>query len=64
MLAHARADVALLHWALISSRVVARCHAREAAVLAWTIEDDAALQRVLGAGVDGVIANDPRLLSD
>jgi glycerophosphoryl diester phosphodiesterase len=64
MLAHARADVALLHWALISSRVVARCHAREAAVLAWTIEDDAALQRVLAAGVDGVIANDPRLLSD
>jgi glycerophosphoryl diester phosphodiesterase len=64
MLAHARADGALLHWALISSAVVARCHAREAAVLAWTIEDDEVLQRVLAAGVDGVIANDPRLLGD
>jgi glycerophosphoryl diester phosphodiesterase len=64
MLARARADAALLHWALISAPVVARCHARGAAVLAWTIEDASALQRVLAAGVDGVIANDPRLLGD
>jgi glycerophosphoryl diester phosphodiesterase len=64
MLAHARADAALLHWALISPGVVARCHACEAAVLAWTIEDDVALRRVLAAGVDGIIANDPRLLGD
>jgi glycerophosphoryl diester phosphodiesterase len=64
MLASARADAALLHWRVISVPVVERCHAREAAVLAWTIEDDEALQRVLAAGVDGVIANDPRLLGD
>jgi glycerophosphoryl diester phosphodiesterase len=64
MLASARADAALLHWGLISAQVVERCHAREAAVLAWTVEDDVALERVLAAGVDGVIANDPRLLGD
>jgi glycerophosphoryl diester phosphodiesterase len=64
MLARARADAAVLHYALVSRRLVERCHGRDAAVLAWTIEDDAALASVLAAGVDGVIANDPRLLGD
>jgi glycerophosphoryl diester phosphodiesterase len=63
MLARARANAALLHWGLISPSVVARCHAREAAVFAWTVEDDATLRRVVAAGVDGVIANDPRLFN-
>jgi glycerophosphoryl diester phosphodiesterase len=64
MLARARADAAMLHWALVSQSLVQRCHARDAAVLAWTVEDDTALRRVLAAGVDGVIANDPRLFGD
>jgi glycerophosphoryl diester phosphodiesterase len=64
MLARARADALLVHHALVSRALVERCHGRDAAVLAWTIEDDAALARVLAAGVDGVIANDPRLLGD
>jgi glycerophosphoryl diester phosphodiesterase len=64
MLGRARADAAMLHWALVSRSLVQRCHARGAAVLAWTVEDEAALRRVLAAGVDGVIANDPRLLGD
>ena len=64
MLARAGADAALLHWGLVSSRLVQRCHALGAAVLAWTIEDEVALRRALRAGVDGVIANDPRLLRE
>jgi glycerophosphoryl diester phosphodiesterase len=64
MLARTRADAAMLHWALVSPSLVERCHARGAAVLAWTVEDEAALRRVLAAGVDGVIANDPRLVGD
>jgi glycerophosphoryl diester phosphodiesterase len=64
MLARTRADAALLHWRLVSPRLVERCHARGAAVLAWTVEDEAALSLALGAGVDGVIANDPRLLGE
>jgi glycerophosphoryl diester phosphodiesterase len=64
MLARARADAAMLHWALVSRSLVQRCHARGAAVLAWTVEDEHALRRVLAAGVDGVIANDPRLVGD
>jgi glycerophosphoryl diester phosphodiesterase len=64
MLDRARADAALLHYALVSRRLVERCHARGAAVLAWTVLDEEELRRVLVAGVDGVIANDPRLLAD
>jgi glycerophosphoryl diester phosphodiesterase len=64
MLARAQADALVVHHALVSRTLVDRCHGRDAAVLAWTIEDDAALTRVLAAGVDGVIANDPRLLRD
>ncbi len=64
MLARAHADTAMLHHALVSARLVQRCHARGAAVLAWTVEDTAALRQVLAAGVDGVIANDPGLFDD
>lgn len=64
LLARARADAAMLHWALVSRSLVERCHARGAAVLAWTVEDETALRSVLTAGVDGVIANDPRLVGD
>ena len=64
MLARSRADAAMLHYALVSRRLVKRCHARGAAVLAWTVEDRVALEHVLAAGVDGVIANDPGLLGD
>jgi glycerophosphoryl diester phosphodiesterase len=61
LLSRARADAAVLHHALISTRLVERCHSAGAAVLAWTVEDEDALERVLAARVDGVIANDPRL---
>jgi glycerophosphoryl diester phosphodiesterase len=61
LLARVQADAAVLHHALLSSRVVERCHARGVAVHAWTVEDEETLERVLEAGVDGVIVNDPRL---
>jgi glycerophosphoryl diester phosphodiesterase len=64
MLARAQADDLVVNHALVSPTLVDRCHGWDTAVLAWTIEDDAALTRVLAAGVDGVIANDPRLLGD
>ena len=35
--------------------------ARGVAVLAWTVDAPADLERVLAAGVDGVITNDPRI---
>jgi len=61
MLAAANAQAAMLHHAVISPQVVARCHGAGAAVFAWTVESRDDLRRVLGAGVDGAIADDPSL---
>lgn len=62
MLGAAEATAAMLHWQVVSKPVVERCHAMEAAVMAWTVptrEDTRALDEL---GVDGVIADDPRIL--
>ena len=61
MLARARADAAMINHLVLSRVAVERCHRLGAAVFAWTIDDPAALERALAAGVDGVISNDPRL---
>ncbi|MER3410266.1 MAG: hypothetical protein C4306_09240 [Thermoleophilia bacterium] len=62
LLRAARARVACLHHSVVSPAVVSRCHAQGVAVLAWTVNDERTLKRVLGAGVDGVVMDDPRLL--
>jgi glycerophosphoryl diester phosphodiesterase len=61
MLARSVADAAMLHHLVVTQEVVRRAHARGAAVFAWTVNDPAALARVVGAGVDGVITDDPLL---
>jgi glycerophosphoryl diester phosphodiesterase len=52
----------VLHHLVISRAAVAQAHARGAAVFAWTVDREPELARVLAAGVDGVITNDPRIL--
>lgn len=64
MLAAAGADAAMLHHALVTPRVVARCRTAGAAVFAWTIETGDDLNRVLAAGADGAIADDPSLFDE
>ena len=64
MLASAGAQAAMLHHALVTPRLVARCRAAGAVVFAWTVETHDDLQRVLAAGADGVIANDPSLFDE
>ncbi len=64
LLERASASAAMLHHSVVSRSVVERAHARGAAVLTWTVDDRALLRRVLAAGVDGVITNDPRIFSD
>jgi len=61
MLRRSGADAAVLHHLVLSPSLVARCRARDAAVLAWTVNDDAALRRVAALDVDGVITDDPRI---
>ena len=55
------AAAATLHWAVVSRAVVRRCHARGAAVLAWTVDHRRLARSLVRAGVDGIITNDPRI---
>ncbi len=63
MLLRAEADVATLHWLVISPRLVERCHDVGAGVWAWTVNDPNVIESVAAAGVDGVISDDPRLFA-
>jgi len=61
MLAAARARAAVLHWQVVSRAVVERCHALEIPVLAWTAVTPEQVWKLDDLGVDGVIADDPRI---
>jgi glycerophosphoryl diester phosphodiesterase len=63
MLQSVDASAAMLHFSVVSQAAVERAHARGAAVFAWTVDDEALLARVVAAGVDGVITNDPRIFA-
>ena len=44
---------------IISPRFVRHVHAAGQRLQAWTIDDEADMQRLLGWGVDGLISNRP-----
>jgi glycerophosphoryl diester phosphodiesterase len=62
LLGAARANVLALHHTLCSRAAVATAHRLGAPVLAWTVNDDAAVRRALAAGVDGIVSDDPESL--
>ena len=57
----AGATALMLQHRLVTPGAVERAHAHGVPVLAWTVDEPADLSRVVAAGVDGVITNDPRL---
>lgn len=61
MLAAAEATAAMLQWQVVTKAVVERCHGIGAAVFAWTVPSRDAVLALDELGVDGVIADDPRL---
>ena len=61
LVARAGASVLMLQHLLASRSAIARMHSIGVPVLAWTVDDRAELDRVVAAGADGVITNDPRL---
>jgi glycerophosphoryl diester phosphodiesterase len=61
MLAAAEATAAMLHWQIVNKAVIERCHALGAAVVAWTVPSRDELRALDELGVDGVIADDPRI---
>ena len=62
MVARAGAGALMLHHAVVSRAAVERAHSAGAAVWAWTVDDPLELERMLAAGVDAVITNDPTIL--
>ena len=64
MVARAGAGALMLQHQLVTPSAVARMHARGVPVLAWTVDVPEELERVVAAGVDGVITNDPRIFDD
>jgi glycerophosphoryl diester phosphodiesterase len=63
MLRRAQADAAMLHHRVLSPPLVERCHELGVAVFAWTVNDVAALDKVLALGVDGVISDEPPIFA-
>jgi glycerophosphoryl diester phosphodiesterase len=61
MLHGANATALMLQHRLVTAAAVERAHGLGAAVLAWTVDDPDDLERVVAAGVDAVITNDPRI---
>lgn len=59
----ARADAATLHYAVASAAAVRVCHALGLPVYAWTVNEAAVAKALLETGVDGIISDDPAILS-
>jgi len=57
----AGAGAVMLQHRLVTASAVERAHAVGLPVLAWTVDEPSDLARVVAAGVDGVITNDPRI---
>ena len=61
MVRAAGAGAVMLQHRLVTADAVERAHAHGVPVLAWTVDEPSDLDRVVRAGVDGVITNDPRI---
>ena len=62
LLGRAGATVVMLNHTLVTPRAVDRAHAIGVPVLTWTVDDPAVVLRVVEAGVDAVISNDPEMV--
>ncbi len=61
LVARAGATAVMLQHRLVTPAAVARAHEIGVPMLAWTVDELADFERVVAAGVDGVITNDPRI---
>jgi glycerophosphoryl diester phosphodiesterase len=62
-LERSRAAAVTLHYDVIDADLVRGCHERGVAVIAWTVDDTDVRRRVIKAGIDAIITNDPRPFS-
>jgi len=56
-----RCDALMIHWRLVTDRLVDVVRAAGGELYVWTVDDAALIRRLEAMGVTGVITNDPRL---
>jgi glycerophosphoryl diester phosphodiesterase len=56
-----RCDALVVHWRLVTRRLVDHVRAAGGELYVWTVDDADRIARLEALGVDGVITNDPRL---
>ena len=62
-MAAGRCDALMVHWRLVSSRLVRAVHEAGGEIYVWTVDDGRRIGRLEKLGVTGVITNDPRLFA-
>lgn len=63
LMARSRAQALTLHHSVASPAAIERAHELDAAVYVWTVDDPALVERLVQAGADGIITNDPRVFT-
>jgi glycerophosphoryl diester phosphodiesterase len=63
LLERAQAVATTLHYSVASPEAIRVAHEAGAAVYVWTVDDAGLAQRLIDAGADGIITNDPRIFS-
>jgi glycerophosphoryl diester phosphodiesterase len=56
-------DALMVHWRLVTPRLVRAVHGAGGEVYVWTVDDAAQLREFEAMGVTGLITNDPRLFA-
>jgi glycerophosphoryl diester phosphodiesterase len=58
-----RCNALMVHWRLVTPRLVSRVRGAGGELYVWTVDDLARLRKLEALGVTGVITNDPRLFA-
>ncbi len=58
-----RCDALMVHWRLVTRRLVEAVHGARGELYVWTVDDARRIRALEQLGVDGVITNDPRLFA-
>jgi glycerophosphoryl diester phosphodiesterase len=59
LLSAGRAQVLSVRHELVGRSLVRAAHARDAAIIAWTVNDPAEIERLAAAGIDAIVSDDP-----
>jgi glycerophosphoryl diester phosphodiesterase len=60
-IASGRIDALMVHWRLVTRRLVRAVHGAGGELYVWTVDEEPRIRSLEALGVDAVITNDPRL---